>query len=234
VDACQAASLLKERLWEGEELLTTSFDGLNEWKIRTATTMRAALAPVNPLVANFNAIRYSPGVWTEGTDFRPYRRGGIQKALGVLRTAIYELEELADSTEDASGYDDELWQHVAEVVVGGRWDTVASQAVIFLEDRLRKWSGRPATEYGTTLVANVLKDAGDFPLGQTDGEKRGWMNFGVGIVGAVGNAVRHRIDDRTDPKRYALGVLGAVSLLVTELKNSYPDRCKAEEDEPEL
>lgn len=40
-----------------------------------------------------------------------------------------------------------------------RWETVVSQAVIFLEDRLRKWSGRPETEYGVNLVANVASCA---------------------------------------------------------------------------
>lgn len=231
----RAAELLREREDEGNALLNGAvYDGLSEWQSRTAATLRATLAPGNPLIDEFAAVKYHPTVWTSGTDFRPYRARGVKNALGIVRTAIYEIEELTGSAVGTnSGYDEELWSHVAEVVVAGRWETVASQAAIWLEDRLRKWSGRAETEYGTKLVSNVLRPSdGDFPLGRTEGERQGWMQFGLGIVGAVSNSVRHRIDERTDPKRYALGVLGAVSLLLTELKNTYPDRCTASTQAP--
>lgn len=224
VDRKRALGLLREREEEGKVLAgSVNHDALSEWVSRTSATFRAVLPVGNPLIDEFSAVRYRPSVYVAGTDFTPYRTRGVNNALGIIRTALYEIEELNGGPLDSgTGYDDELWQHVAEVVIGERWETVASQSVIFLEDRLREWSGRPPVEYGKQLVANVLRPGGgNFPLGRTDGEKQGWMNFGIGIVGAVGNAARHRIDERTDSKRYALGVLGAVSLLLTELRNSY-------------
>jgi hypothetical protein len=144
-----------------------------------------------------------------------------------LGTALFELQALADDESevleaDDNAYDAELWEHVHQLVTSEQWEKVASQSMIFLKDRLRKWSGQSETEYGTTLVANVLKaDGGDFPLGQTDNEKRGWQSFGFGLVGAVGDVAGHRLDVRGDAKRYALGVLGSVSLLITELRNTH-------------
>jgi hypothetical protein len=38
---------------------------------------------------------------------------------------------------------------------------------------------------------------------------------------AVGNAVRHRIQLRDDAKRFAMGVLGAGSLLLTQLRHQH-------------
>lgn len=230
----RAIALLNERIKEGEEVLRANLASLDDWKVRTAATLRAVLSADNQLIEQFNDVSYHPSFWTAGTDFRPYRLRGLERALGIVRTAVYELEELADGQEtDDAAYDPELWEHVSEVVTYERWETVVSQAVIFLEDRLRKWSGRPETEYGVNLVANVLKaDGGDFPLGRTDNEKRGWQNFALGIVGAIGNAARHRIDDRTDAKRYALGVLGSVSLLITELRNAHEASFKNVLDRP--
>lgn len=41
-------------------------------------------------------VRYSPAIWTEGTDFAPYRRAGVQEAISVLEAAKFELELSAD------------------------------------------------------------------------------------------------------------------------------------------
>jgi len=40
----------------------------------------------------------------------------------------------------------------------------------------------------------------------------------LGLAQAVGNVDRHRLQNRADAKRYAIGVLGVGSLLLTQLR----------------
>jgi hypothetical protein len=46
-------------------------------------------------------------------------------------------------------------------------------------------------------------------MGLTDSEKTGWQLFAQGIAQALRNVDNHRIQNRPDHKRYALGVVGA-------------------------
>jgi hypothetical protein len=50
------------------------------------------------------------------------------------------------------------------------------------------------------------------------GEQQGWQQFATGFVQALSNVNRHRIQNRDDAKAYAIGVLGAGSLLLTQLR----------------
>lgn len=113
----RAIALLNKRIKEGEEVLRANLASLDDWKVRTAATLRTILSADNQLIEQFNDVSYHPSFWTAGTDFRPYRLRGLERALGIVRTAVYELEELADGQEtDDAAYDPELWEHVSEVV----------------------------------------------------------------------------------------------------------------------
>jgi hypothetical protein len=46
-------------------------------------------------------------------------------------------------------------------------------------------------------------------------------------MGAVRNVATHRIDLRDDAKRYAMGVLGAGSLLLTQLRYEHGNRFRS-------
>ena len=58
-----------------------------------------------------------------------------------------------------------------------------------------------------------------------------WLALGIGFTAALGNADRHRIQQRDDARRYAVGVLGVGSLLLTQLRYEHGNRFV---DEPEL
>jgi hypothetical protein len=81
------------------QVLRANLASLDDWKVRTAATLRAVLSADNQLIEQFNDVSYHPSFWTTGTDFRPYRLRGLERALGIVRTAVYELEELADGQE---------------------------------------------------------------------------------------------------------------------------------------
>ena len=71
-------------------------------------------------------------------------------------------------------------------------------------------------------MVEVLKPGvGLFPHGRTAGEHEGRLALGIGITMALGNADRHRVQQRDDAKRYGMGVLGAGSLLLTQLRHQH-------------
>jgi hypothetical protein len=70
----------------------------------------------------------------------------------------------------------------------------------------------------------VFGDRGGYRLGLTDGEKQGWHRLAMGASMALRNADTHRIASRDDHKRYAMGVLGAGSLLLTQLRHEHGNR----------
>ena len=45
----------------------------------------------------------------------------------------------------------------------------------------------------------------------------------MGFAQALGNVDRHRIQSRDDAQRYAIGVLGLGSLLLTQLRHEHGD-----------
>lgn len=107
---------------------------------------------------------------------------------------------------------------MASDLKGEHWGKAATQATLFLEDRIRKWSGQRPELVGEKLMSAVFGAAGNYRLGLTDGEKDGWNLFAIGIAKALRNAAAHRIDTRPDHRHYVLGLVGACSLLLTQLR----------------
>jgi hypothetical protein len=148
----------------------------------------------------------------------------------MFDAAIAEVSLLGDDTAvaDESGIDAELWEEVAPEIRSEAWVKVARGALIFTEDRIRKWAGRPNEEVGDKLAVAIFGDRGNFRMGKTDGEMNGWQLFAQGIARALRNVDTHRIQDRPDLKRYALGVVGACSLLLTQMRLEHGNRFRDE------
>jgi hypothetical protein len=64
---------------------------------------------------------------------------------------------------------------------------------------------------------------GQYRLGRESGEWEGWRGLGMGFAQALGNVDRHNIQRRDDAKRYAFGVLGLGSLILTQLRYQHGD-----------
>lgn len=196
------------------------------WRLNVRTVLAGALGEDHHLVREADKVKYSPGFWTENTDFRPYYKAGISRLAGVVDSAIYALElqnDPADVELDEASHDQELLAHVRNTIDAGDWEKLAAQVAIFVEDRVRKWSESEAAAVGKGLYGAALADDAELRLGQVKGEWEGWRFLGMGLAQAVGNADRHRIQDRDDLKRYAIGVLGLGSLLLTQLRYEHAD-----------
>jgi hypothetical protein len=224
MDTERASQLLVELRIELDRL--QSVDAAFEaWRRKTASTLRRVLGRDHHLVEDFEGI-----VWydTFGDDNSIW---GRDHAIGILEGAMFEVRELAEPVDFAgsASIDPELWAYVNHLVEQEKWDQVASQAAIFVESKVREWAGRPNDETTTHLMTAVLRPSGgEFPLGLSEGEKEGWLALGRGFMGALRNADTHRIQDRPDGKRYAMGVLGTASLLLTQLRYEHGNRFRSD------
>ena len=62
------------------------------WQNKTEVVLRSIFGEVSLTYKKFQGVRYHPSMWTEGTDFRPYRVSGVREAVTILDSAKLELE----------------------------------------------------------------------------------------------------------------------------------------------
>jgi uncharacterized protein Ymh len=179
--------------------LSASSAEFNSWQPRVRSVLTRALGESHHITERFVETRWTPWAYTAGdrTAFENAFRATIPIAQGILNAAIAELELLADEVPvaDESGIDAELWEHIGPEIQTEAWGKVASQAVIFTEDRIRKWAGRPVGEVGKDLAVAIFGKSGQFQMGQTDSEMQGWQLFAQGMAQALRNVDAHRIQN---------------------------------------
>ncbi|MGW4394923.1 TIGR02391 family protein [Amycolatopsis nivea] len=230
----QAIAELEELKSEAETspLVQASTPAHRAWKAKVVAVLENSLGPDSSVLKQFVALRYSVGIWTgapgeKDRDAR-YFRGRVADAVALIDAAIYELGLTTGVTAVEGGsYDPGLWDHVKHSVDEERWEQVASAAVIYLEDKVRRWSGTPTDKQGKKLVGQALfatafSSEGPLALGGQANETDGWRSLATGLVAALGNVDRHNIQERPDVKQYALGVLGLASLLLTQVRYQHP------------
>ncbi len=210
------------------------WSGLASWQARVRACVVAGLSEGHNLVSKLDANKYSPIMTVNGGTTEQWNRAytsGVARAKAYIEAAIYELEVRVgdDDLVDESSYDPALWAHVRGLVQDEDWGKVASQAAIFVEDRLRRWAGLDGNTYGIKLYAQVLAPDGDLRLGSRAGEYEGWRNLGTGFALAIGNVERHNLHERPDARRYAIGVLGLASLMLTQVRYQHRE-LTSEED----
>jgi hypothetical protein len=203
------------------------------WKSKVEAVLTRALGPTHHTTAAFISVRYNLRVQSERTPDSARVDvfvAGVRNACGQIDAAIYELGLLTanDTPVDDRAFDPDLWDHVKTVVADEDWGKVAGLVAIFVEDRVRVWAGHPKDRngddlFGKQLYADVFADSSTFRLGQRAGEFEGWRMLGMGFAQAVGNVDRHKVQVRPDARRYALGVLGLGSLLLTQLRFEHED-----------
>lgn len=204
------------------------------WKAKVDSTIGHALGEDSSILKEFRDVSYYIGVYSgapgEAEEDARYFRAAVQEATGLIDAAIYALDLQSDTrAAQPSAYDAELWGHVKHSVEEQRWEQVASAAVIFTEDKVRRWAGRHVAVsgkslFGQALFGKALGADGPLALGKQTNETEGWRNLGLGLVAAIGNVDRHHIQARDDAQQYALGVLGLASLLLTQIRHEHPDK----------
>ncbi len=198
---------------------------LTSWFGRGRSILRRSLGPEHHLSQQFALVKWPPPTYLP-ENFRRDVLRNLPAMRGVIDAAIADLEMLAGEAPvaDESGVDAELWEHIAPEVSAEAWGKVASQTVIFTEDRIRKWAGRPPGEVGKDLAIAIFGGSGQFQMGQTPGENQGWQLYAQGVAQALRNVDAHRIQNRPDHKRYAMGLVGACSLLLTQMRYEHGNR----------
>lgn len=223
-------SELKRELVEDLDLRSVTTSQFTAWRNRTRSELERLLGAEHHIARDFGRLQWSPSVSSPGGSVVQYQANAFwddgERAKGYIQTALYELDAMVASPGElgADDVDDELWNFVEHDVRAEHWGKATTQATLFTEDRIRKWTGQPADLVGQELATAVFGDQGDHRLGRTAGEKQGWHRLAMGIAMALRNAAGHRIEDRPDHRRYALGVLGSCSLLLTQLRYEHGNR----------
>ncbi|WP_052307936.1 TIGR02391 family protein [Nakamurella multipartita] len=234
MDAKRAAEALRDlKSWaETDDAIQRETPQHTAWKAKVQGVLDRSLGHEASTTKEFRELRYFVGVWSgaigEAERDAQYFRGRVHDAMALIEAAIYELEVgLHDETIDSGSFDAGLWDHVKHNVEEERWDQVASAAVIYTEDKVRRWSCSPTDRQGRKvtgkdLFVRALAADGPLPLGSQPNEQDGWRNLGTGLVAALGNVDRHNIQERDDLRRYAMGVVGLASLLLTQIRYQHP------------
>lgn len=216
---------------------TTSAE-FTSWHARTRTALSKALGVDHHITDEFVKLGWQatarisvPGRPAQDWDTGPFRNAA-RKAEGYLDAAIAELDIRTDGGRifDAVGVDPDLWDFLQADIEGEHWGRAATQAMLFVEDRIRRWSGQPDGLVGEGLMTAVFGEHGNHRLGRTPGEQQGWHRLAMGMSMALRNVVAHRIQDRDDHRRYTLGVIGVGSLLLTQLRYEHGNRFHQTDD----
>lgn len=196
--------------------------GVGTWRHRMNVAIAEMVGARSPLAVRFNGLSWTPG--SNPTAVSAVLRAK-QASSDIIATLRWELDRRTSAPNpfDDTAIDPELWQHIRVLVDAQEWDKVALNAAVFLENKLRAWAQIPASLTGSTEVFKTALAPRKLRLGDQPGEHQGWQQLATGFALALRNRSGHRIDIRGDAKRYALGVLGLASLLLTEIRSVYGD-----------
>lgn len=81
--------LIDEQISQANGGNPANFD---DWHHRTEVILRQVFGEDSHTLRKFNAVRYSPGIWTEYTDFTPYVASGVRDVVSILEAAKLELQ----------------------------------------------------------------------------------------------------------------------------------------------
>lgn len=212
----------------------TDLSFIEEWRQRSVVLLRRALGPDHPLTAQANTLSFTmrsplfasfPNAEALDLDHRAQK---VNELCSILRAAEYEVKLDADELQpppEAQWIHSGLWRHVDTLVLASEWEKVVSQACIFFEDWVRRKAGLPNHVVGLDLMTAAF-GATEAPLtlggGLPAGEGQGWTLLAKGLALAIRNPAGHRIEERSDAERYAMGVLGLVTLLMTQVEQEHP------------
>ncbi|MCL5947619.1 MAG: TIGR02391 family protein [Actinobacteria bacterium] len=219
------------------------------WRYRVNQVISEVIGPNDALAIKFNGLRWESGVsatvrrsgggradaWTlaDVNAFAPSK----EKSEAILKSLRWHLDR-ADSVSppetgtvvlDGTTIEPDLWDHVKGLVESGDWEKVPRESAVYVEDRLRVWADLKSAQRSVDVFKTALGPT-KFALGSTDSEQQGWRQLATGFALALRNSGGHRLHDRDDLRRYAIGVLGTASLLLCQIRYQYGDPPAVAED----
>lgn len=196
---------------------------LEAWRQKTATVLSMTLGDEHPQTYNFDNISYVSRVASTPALDATMRRKGIERAEALLDAVIFEVEEVGREEGITPAFDEELWASVGYLVDAEQWEHLVTQAVVFFEDWTRNRAGLSNALVGVDLATAAYKPGGPLALGARGNasEAEGWLLMAKGLVMAVRNVAGHRIEQRADGRTYAFGVVGSISLMMTQVRFEY-------------
>lgn len=219
--------------------------GTEHWRDRLFTLIAEISGPKDGLAIRLAGFQWKSGVpsFPSPIPSRQARIFGAQPMWGeadmralqsaktgaadIIKSLRWHLDRMAPATAPYSDatVDPELWEHVRGLVETGDWEKVAREAAILVESKLRDWASVPQSVTGSVRVFQAAINANAFNLGKAgqSSEVDGWRQLATGFSLALRNPSGHQVKNRPDAKRYALGVLGAASLLLTQIRFEYGD-----------
>lgn len=206
-----------------------SVSDAEDWRRRVVVVLRKVFDDAHSHVANAQQVRFAPLVSasTVAAQIELERLTvikGVTNLVSILQAARQEVEIDQDADApptDSSWVDLQLWGHVNTLVEAEDWDKVVRESTAFFEDWVRTKAWLPKTVISADLMTQAFKPpGGPLVLGSGHpGEAEGWHKMARGLSESVRNATGHRIlGSRSDAKSYAMGVLGTVTLLMTQVR----------------
>lgn len=167
-----------------------------------------------------NSTTYPPRIWyprirqraitilaqlRANPDWTPETRRGMAQELAWVHPRLFEhiLPSLKHARETGKATD---------------WGRVTREATVFLEHEVRVRTGL-AVPGRQALAAAAFKPGGPLNFKAEVGWQNAWMHFVMGLLGAFGNPGAHNL--RRHSETFAMGVVGAVSTVVTTLDGEF-------------
>lgn len=89
--------LLDQQIEEAKDGRPLDF---SDWKNTTEVVLRTIFGEAGSIPSKFRRIKYTPGMWTENTDFAPYRMRGVREGISLLKAAKKEIEITSEMQQD--------------------------------------------------------------------------------------------------------------------------------------
>jgi hypothetical protein len=214
--------------------------GLSVWRHKLYALIGEILDPEHALAIRLSGVRLNTAASSSvrrwgGEPVRSARNfltdedfnKAKQDAAEIIEALRWELGRYVPATDpftDAT-VDPELWEHVRGLIEAKDWEKVARETAVFVEDKLRNWASVPQSVTGSVNVFKAAIGSSGFALPQAGppSEQQGWQQLATGFALALRNPSGHQVRLRKDAERYALGVLGMGSLLLTEVRHEHGD-----------
>jgi hypothetical protein len=179
---------------------------------------------IRPSIAHFATVQTIDDLFAAQQRVELLERSVRQRRFPGQIVSLHDDGGVELSTDLlAATIDPDLWEHVGDLVRLQKWAQLASQCAIFLESTLRAWLAPTSDPYLALAAKAFSPKTGRFVLGANASEQDGWFRIAHGIGAALRNVDAHRVQRRDDGAQYAMGVLGIVSLLLTQTKQRYPE-----------